>query len=103
MGSSSAFVLPDIYIPQKWSQAANSITSSPTPPITLVCGASNCGKSTFSRNLLNVLLTRCNKVAYLETDVGQPEFTPPGFVSLTIVNKVTPGSFSNISYPNIYM
>ncbi|XP_039685114.1 polynucleotide 5'-hydroxyl-kinase NOL9 [Medicago truncatula] len=90
MGSSSAFVLPDIYIPQKWSQAANSITSSPTPPITLVCGASNCGKSTFSRNLLNVLLTRCNKVAYLETDVGQPEFTPPGFVSLTIVNKVTP-------------
>lgn len=95
MGS-SGFVLPDIYIPQQWSQAANSITSSPTPPITFVCGASNCGKSTFSRNLLNVLLTRCDRVAYLETDVGQPEFTPPGFISLTIVNKVTPGRFSNI-------
>ncbi|CAL5214661.1 unnamed protein product [Lathyrus oleraceus] len=81
---------PEIYIPEQWSQAANSIKSASTPPITLICGPKNCGKTTFSRYLLNVLLTRYKRVAYLDTDVGQPEFTPPAFVSLTIVHKITP-------------
>lgn len=36
---------------------------------------------------------RYRKVAYLDTDVGQPEFTPPGFVSLTLVDKLTPGNY----------
>ncbi|KAI4336066.1 hypothetical protein L6164_014642 [Bauhinia variegata] len=84
---------PNIYIPEEWSNAADSIAydsiTSP-PPIALICGAKNCGKTTFSRHLLNVLLQRYRKVAYLDTDVGQPEFTPPGFLSLTIVDKVTP-------------
>ena len=31
-------------------------------------------------------------VAYLDTDVGQPEFTPPGCLSLTIINEPTPGA-----------
>ncbi|KAE9608478.1 putative polynucleotide 5'-hydroxyl-kinase [Lupinus albus] len=84
---------PDIYIPKQWSEAAESIAhcSTSTPPIVLICGAKNCGKTTFSRHLLNVLLnTGQYKVAYLDTDVGQPEFTPPGFLSLTIVDRVTP-------------
>lgn len=84
---------PDIYIPKEWSEAADSIAydsvTSP-PPIALVCGAKNCGKTTFSRYLLNILLQRYRKVAYLDTDVGQPEFTPPGFLSLTVVDKLTP-------------
>ncbi|XP_004504479.1 polynucleotide 5'-hydroxyl-kinase NOL9 [Cicer arietinum] len=87
MGSSPS---PDIYIPEQWSQAAESIASSSTPTITLICGAKNCGKTTFSRYLLNVLLTKFKRVAYLDTDVGQPEFTPPAFVSLTVVRKITP-------------
>ncbi|KAM7264313.1 hypothetical protein ACFE04_001996 [Oxalis oulophora] len=83
-----------IQIPTEWSEAAefiaaNSVSSSP-PPIIIVCGAKNCGKSTFSRLLLNLLLQRYRKVAYLDTDVGQPEFTAPGFLSLTIVDKPTP-------------
>lgn len=84
---------PDIYIPQEWSDAADSIaydsTTSP-PPIAFICGAKNSGKTTFSRHLLNILLHRYKRVAYLDTDVGQPEFTPPGFLSLTIVDKLTP-------------
>lgn len=84
---------PSIYIPEEWSDAADSIAydsvTSP-PPIALICGAKNSGKTTFSRYLLNVLLKRYRKVAYLDTDVGQPEFTPPGFVSLTLVDKLTP-------------
>ncbi|KAK7259121.1 hypothetical protein RIF29_24719 [Crotalaria pallida] len=85
---------PEIHIPEHWSEAVESIAyggSTQTPPIAVICGAKNCGKTTFSRYLLNVLLsTRYTKVAYLDTDVGQPEFAPPGFLSLTIVDRVTP-------------
>ncbi|XP_057443033.1 polynucleotide 5'-hydroxyl-kinase NOL9-like [Lotus japonicus] len=87
MGSSPS---PDIYIPEQWSEAAGSIADSSTPPITLICGAKNCGKTIFSRYLLNVLLHRYSRVAYLDTDVGQPEFTAPAFLSLTIVHQETP-------------
>lgn len=84
---------PSVHIPEEWSEAANSIAydsvTSP-PPIALICGAKNTGKTTFSRYLVNVLLQRYRKVAYLDTDVGQPEFTPPGFLSLTVVDSVTP-------------
>ncbi|TKY73443.1 Polynucleotide 5'-hydroxyl-kinase NOL9 [Spatholobus suberectus] len=59
-------------------------------PIALICGAKNCGKTTFFRYVLNVPLNEYTRVAYLDTDVGQPEFTPPAFLSLTIVHKVTP-------------
>ncbi|CAJ2676755.1 unnamed protein product [Trifolium pratense] len=81
---------PDIYIPDQWTKAANFIISSSTPPITFICGPANSGKATFSRHLLNVLFTKCNRVAYLDTNVGQPEFTPPGFLSLTILHNLTP-------------
>ncbi|KAB1999943.1 hypothetical protein ES319_D12G196600v1 [Gossypium barbadense] len=88
-GSSTA----NIYVPEEWSEAANSIAydsvTSP-PPFSFICGAKNSGKTTFSRHLLNILLQRYGKVAYLDTDVGQPEFTVPGFVSLTVVDKITP-------------
>ncbi|KAL4012521.1 hypothetical protein IC575_029624 [Cucumis melo] len=84
---------PNIFIPEEWSEAAESIVfDSPTspPPVVLICGAKNCGKSTFSRHLLNVFLQRYKKVVYLDSDVGQPEFTPPGFLSLTVVDRLTP-------------
>ncbi|EOY19330.1 hypothetical protein QUC31_006154 [Theobroma cacao] len=87
-GSSTA----NIYIPEEWSEAADSIAydsvTSP-PPIAFICGAKNSGKTTFSRLLLNILLQRYQKVAYLDADVGQPEFTAPGFLSLTVVDKLT--------------
>ncbi|GAY38961.1 hypothetical protein CUMW_040710 [Citrus unshiu] len=84
---------PAIYIPREWSDAADSIaydSNTSPPPIAFICGAKNCGKTTFSRHLVNVLLQRYKKVAYLDTDVGQPEFTAPGFLSLTVVDTLTP-------------
>lgn len=84
---------PAIYISQLWSEAADRIThDSPTspPPVSFICGPKNSGKTTFSRHLLNTLLQRYKKVAYLDTDVGQPEFTPPGCLSLTVVDEPTP-------------
>ncbi|EYU24447.1 hypothetical protein ABFS82_04G163800 [Erythranthe guttata] len=82
---------PDIFIPDEWSNTADAIANcSVDSPIAFVCGPKNSGKTTFSRHLLNVLLQRHKKVAYLDTDVGQTEFTPPGLLSLTIVDKITP-------------
>jgi polynucleotide 5'-kinase involved in rRNA processing len=49
-------------------------------------GNKNTGKSTISRYISNRLLSKYGKVAYFECDVGQPEFTPPGLISL---NEIT--------------
>ncbi|KAI9598172.1 hypothetical protein BDF19DRAFT_433744 [Syncephalis fuscata] len=74
-------------IPWTWQQMAESLTvqsneSLQTPPIILITGAKNMGKSTFSRYLVNMLLNSYPEIAYLDGDLGQPEFTPSGFVSL---------------------
>ncbi|KAJ8369830.1 hypothetical protein SKAU_G00098580 [Synaphobranchus kaupii] len=56
-------------------------------PVILVCGAKNTGKSTFIRHLINTLLNHTASVDYLECDLGQTEFTPPGCLSLFTVTE----------------
>ncbi|KAJ8553841.1 hypothetical protein K7X08_024519 [Anisodus acutangulus] len=85
----------NIFIPEEWSDAADSVATTWPPPVAFVCGPKNSGKTTFSRLLVNVLLQRYKKVAYLDTDVGQTEFTPPGLLSLTTIDKIT----SDLSIP----
>ncbi|XP_057825663.2 polynucleotide 5'-hydroxyl-kinase NOL9 isoform X2 [Cryptomeria japonica] len=98
-----AKLAPDrIVIPDDWRAAVEFISENEqpkkfadrdcfaAPPIVVVCGAQNVGKTTFARFLLNNLLRRYKKVGYLDTDVGQPEFTPPGCLSLHIVEKPNP-------------
>ena len=51
----------------------------------MICGPKSSGKSTFCRILANALLTkntRNSEVAFLDLDPGQPEFSPPGEISL---------------------
>ena len=60
----------------------------------MVCGPKNSGKSTFTRYLTNSVLVRAARglqsqsiaqddgVALLDLDPGQPEFSPPGEISL---------------------
>lgn len=50
----------------------------------LVRGPKRVGKSTFARHALHAVLTshKYAQVAFLETDLGQTEFGPPGAVSL---------------------
>ncbi|KAF8486515.1 hypothetical protein JB92DRAFT_3024529 [Gautieria morchelliformis] len=55
--------------------------------VALIRGPKKCGKSTFARTLLNRLTTRYRRVAFLECDLGQSEFTPGGMVALNIVSK----------------
>ncbi|KAM3921042.1 polynucleotide 5'-hydroxyl-kinase NOL9 [Leptodactylus fuscus] len=56
-------------------------------PIILVCGPKNVGKSTFNRYLINQLLQHIPCVEYLDCDLGQTEFTPPGCISLLSITK----------------
>ncbi|XP_068606802.1 polynucleotide 5'-hydroxyl-kinase NOL9 [Brachionichthys hirsutus] len=55
--------------------------------VIFVCGAKNVGKSTFVRTLVNTLLNHTTTVDYLEGDLGQTEFTPPGCLSLSTVTE----------------
>lgn len=52
----------------------------------LLCGMKNVGKSTFSRFLINHLLEKYDRILYLETDLGQSEFTPCGIVSVHCIS-----------------
>ncbi|XP_006885979.1 PREDICTED: polynucleotide 5'-hydroxyl-kinase NOL9 [Elephantulus edwardii] len=61
-------------------------------PVILVCGSQDIGKSTFNRYLINQLLNSIPCVDYLECDLGQTEFTPPGCVSLLNITEPVLGS-----------
>lgn len=54
-------------------------------PVVLICGGKDVGKSTFARYLTNSLLNSQKELYFLECDVGQTEFTPPGLISLNRV------------------
>ena len=67
---------------------ATSAAVSATSPVVVLCGARNVGKSSFARLLLNRALSEgATGVRFLESDLGQPEFTPAGLVSLHNVSE----------------
>ncbi|KAF2144519.1 uncharacterized protein K452DRAFT_306341 [Aplosporella prunicola CBS 121167] len=80
--------------PSEWQKPLDKICSSPPGQRlvsrVLVCGPKSSGKSTFSRMLLNrmftvdrdVLKADDHSVFLLDIDPGQPEYAPPGQVSL---------------------
>lgn len=71
--------------------------------ILLVAGARKTGKTTLSHFLTNRLLqTNSSKVYYVETDLGQPCYSPPGFISLFEVKTplICNKSGWNLSYLN---
>mmetsp|Transcript_23310 Transcript_23310/g.51222 ORF Transcript_23310/g.51222 Transcript_23310/m.51222 type:complete len:708 (+) Transcript_23310:65-2188(+) len=52
------------------------------PHVMMILGDPNVGKSSCCRFFLNALLSQHGEVYLLDTDLGQPEFTTPGLVSL---------------------
>ncbi|CDF40399.1 pre-mRNA cleavage complex related [Chondrus crispus] len=58
----------------------------------LVYGASGTGKSTVTRCLVNRLLTHCEGVVFVDTDVGQPEMSVSGMVSAHVVKECRIGT-----------
>ncbi|CAI9723512.1 Hypothetical predicted protein [Octopus vulgaris] len=72
---------------EKWE----SLIKSKENPRILLCGSTNTGKSTFCRRLLNICLNIKKSVYFLDCDLGQTEFTPPGCVSLSLVKDYVLG------------
>ncbi|ANB12430.1 Grc3p [Sugiyamaella lignohabitans] len=91
------------------------------PPKVLVLGPKSSGKSSFCRFLTNYFLaSEINQCHYLELDPGQPEYCPPGTVSLhspefnfspsfshsnfrNSIRAHTIGSTSPKDHPNVYL
>lgn len=78
-----------LMIPEEWKLIASSLQSADegvpgevNTPVVLICGGRDVGKSTFARYLTNFLLNSHREIYFLECDVGQTEFTPPGLISL---------------------
>ena len=86
-------------MPSDWTSFISSTVSNSdglSPSSILICGPKSSGKSTFCRLLVNATLSRGNSsgksrqegatnqnaVAFLDLDPGQPEFSPPGDLSL---------------------
>ncbi|CAM9934425.1 unnamed protein product [Sphacelaria rigidula] len=95
-------------VPQDWADAVSAIMKAPPAApaggntSVLVCGAKGVGKSSFCRFLTNRMLDRHAKVAFLDCDVGQPEFTPPGLVSLhTLDGPVLGPPHTHIRRPDL--
>ncbi|KAF8505075.1 hypothetical protein BU17DRAFT_101226 [Hysterangium stoloniferum] len=91
----SKYHLQPFYMPKSWKTALDDALApllqteiGPTKSfIALIRGPKKCGKSTFARTILNHLTTQYRRVAFLECDLGQSEFTPSGMVSLHIISS----------------
>ncbi len=84
-------VLQELAAPPEWNRIASALAAKSAKSSTvIVCGPKSSGKSTFSRLLANRLLTDETRlksktpprVAFLDIDPGQPEFSTPGTLSL---------------------
>ncbi|KAI8822098.1 Pre-mRNA cleavage complex II protein Clp1-domain-containing protein [Fimicolochytrium jonesii] len=83
--------LKPLIIPKPWEDVTEGSLSesdgTPDRSVHCVVGSKNMGKSTFARYLVNKLLNRYERVAYLDCDLGQSEFTPAGIVSLHVITR----------------
>ncbi|KAJ3162174.1 hypothetical protein HDU88_007094 [Geranomyces variabilis] len=78
-----------LVLPPEWERAVDMVCSAKATERKVLCtvGSKNMGKSTYGRYLVNRLLNIYPKVAFLECDVGQSEFTPSGMISLHVISS----------------
>ena len=82
-------------IPQTCEEETTAAQLKSNHDIILICGAKGVGKSTYLRYMVNRILSTslskknvmCQRVAILDLDSGQPEFSPPGLLTLSIVSR----------------
>ncbi|KAK0725387.1 hypothetical protein B0H67DRAFT_598651 [Lasiosphaeris hirsuta] len=95
-------LLQNLVSPAEWNKKLAGLVSAKEKgavPIVFMCGPKSSGKSTFGRLLANRLVTdqgdskkkAWSPVAVLDLDPGQPEYSPPGVISL---NKISSPNLS---------
>ncbi|KAJ3060574.1 Polynucleotide 5'-hydroxyl-kinase nol9 [Podochytrium sp. JEL0797] len=91
---------PTLEIDSTWSSIGKEVNLFTSTPIVCVVGSKGLGKSTLSRFMVNQLLSKYPKVAFLDCDLGQPELTVSGQVSLHVLEFPILGpAFTNIKQP----
>ena len=89
--------------PEYWQQLTQELLEQLNrrePVRLLICGGKGVGKSTLLRYTVNRLLRQVDSVLVLDFDPGQPEFTPMGFVSATVVSSALLGpNFTHLHKP----
>lgn len=70
---------------EMWPNIVGTITQNNSSR-TLFCGGKSVGKSTLLRYIINSLLNQLEKVAVIDLDPGQSEFSVGGCISVTIVD-----------------
>ncbi|KAE9369520.1 hypothetical protein N431DRAFT_345755 [Stipitochalara longipes BDJ] len=113
-GPPKAFLQP-LISPPEWNEmlARCSRSFEQTPLAIMVCGPKSSGKSTFAKFLVNRLLSTLKDaspskksakpvgVALLDLDPGQPEFSPPGQLSLVHASEPNFGPSFTHPVPNV--
>ncbi|KAF3307955.1 Polynucleotide 5'-hydroxyl-kinase grc3 [Orbilia oligospora] len=96
---------PILTLPPSWQPTITTLSSTKQSPKSIfIVGGKSVGKSTFSRYLLNNLITNSQQssVAYLDLDPGQPSFTPPCILSLhKITSPILAPSFATFGSTEI--
>ena len=94
-------LLQELSSPPEWNQRLEQLEfgSNARPMHVFVCGPKSSGKSTFCKLLLNCITTAADgrSLAVLDIDPGQPEYTPPGLISL--VHVKTPNLGPSFTHP----
>lgn len=72
-------------ISQTWKDLSNNIAE--TPGLTLLIGASDTGKTTLAKYLINEWISRGLKVAFLDGDAGQSTLGPPGALAMRVYHS----------------
>lgn len=80
-------IIKGISVPVPVQRFVDRVSSSYNPSTIMICGNKGAGKSTFTRYFINRLLNMEKKVACLDIDPGQPEFSIPGCLSLTYIDN----------------
>ncbi|KAG7293790.1 hypothetical protein NEMBOFW57_003847 [Staphylotrichum longicolle] len=102
-------VLQELVSPAEWNKKLSGLVAAKRKgtPVIFMCGPKSSGKSTFGRLLANRLMTdrggTRNKpwstVMVLDVDPGQPEYSPPGVISLCKIT--TPNLSPSFCHPTL--
>ncbi|KAK4100375.1 hypothetical protein N658DRAFT_559658 [Parathielavia hyrcaniae] len=102
-------LLQELVSPAEWNKKLSALAAAnrKSTPVVFLCGPKSSGKSTFGKLLANRLMTDrggsknkpWSSVMVLDIDPGQPEYSPPGVISLTRIT--TPNLAPSFCHPSL--